>query len=51
MRWEGSDLGRLPDVLEERISSGKYRTAAVGSCSSGDEGQGFTTYHVAVMLF
>jgi hypothetical protein len=51
MRWEGSDLGRLPDVLEERISSGKYRTAAVGACSSGNEGQGFTTYHLAVMLF
>jgi hypothetical protein len=51
MRWEGSDLGRLPDVLEERISTGKYRTAAVGSCSSGNEGQGFTTYHLAVLLF
>ena len=51
MRWEGSDLNRLPDVLEEKISTGRYRTAAVGACSSGNRGQGFTTYRMAVMLF
>jgi hypothetical protein len=51
MRWEGSDLSRLPDVLEEKISSGRYRTAAVGACSSGKPAQGFTTYRLAVMLF
>jgi cysteine-rich secretory family protein len=51
MRWEGSDLNRLPDVLEEKISTGRYRTAAVGACGSGDRGQGFTTYRMAVLLF
>ena len=51
MRWQGSDLNRLPDVLEERIRSERFRSAAVGACSSGSEGQGFTTYRVAVLLF
>ncbi len=51
MRWEGSDLGRLPAVLEQKISTGQYHKAAVGACTSGSPGQGFTTYKVAVMLF
>jgi Cysteine-rich secretory protein family len=51
MRWEGSDLNRLPDVLEEKISTGRYRTAAIGACSSGNRGQGFTSYRMAVLLF
>ena len=52
MRWEASSLNsELPDgVLEQKISTGRYRTAAVGSCSGGSEG-GFTTYHLAVLLF
>jgi len=51
MRWEGSDLNRLPDVLEEKISTGRYRTAAVGACRSNNQRGGFTTYRLAVMLF
>jgi hypothetical protein len=51
MRWEASDLNRLPDVLEQKISTGRYRTAAIGSCNGGSEGPGFTTYHLAVLLF
>lgn len=51
MRWEGSDLNRLPDVLEEKISTGRYKSAAVGACSSDNRGQGFTTYRMAVLLF
>ena len=51
MRWEGTDLSRLPEVLEQKISTGKYHKAAVGACDSGNPGQGFTTYKVAVMLY
>jgi hypothetical protein len=51
MRWEGSDLTQLPQVLEQQIQSGRFHTAAVGACDSGRPGQGFTTYHVAVMLY
>jgi len=51
MRWEGSDLTRLPDVLEQQISTGRFRTAAVGACDTGNGQPGFTTYRLAVMLF
>jgi hypothetical protein len=50
MRWEGSDLTRLPDALEQRIATGKYHQAAVGACDSGTP-QGFTTYKIAVLLY
>jgi hypothetical protein len=51
MRWEGSDLTRLPGVLEQQISSGRFRTATVGACDTGNGQPGFTTYRLAVMLF
>ncbi len=44
-------ISALPDVLEQKISTGRSRTAAVGSCNSGNERPGFTTYHLAVLLF
>ena len=52
MRWESSDLSRLPDPLEQRLGTGKYKTASVGACS-GQQGanQGFTTYRIAVLLY
>lgn len=51
MRWQGSDLSRLPEVLEEQISTGRFHTAAVGACNTGNDAPGFTTYRLAVMLF
>lgn len=51
MRWEGSDLSRLPDVLVSKLRSAQYRSAAVGVCDSAHPGQGFTTYKVAVLLY
>jgi hypothetical protein len=51
MRWQASDLTRLPQVLEERIATGKYRTATVGACNAGNGAPGFTTYQMAVLLF
>src|ERR1700691_1312245 len=38
MRWEGTDLSRLPQVLEQRIASGKFQKAAVGACDSAHTG-------------
>ena len=32
MRWEGSDLSRLPQQLDQAIQSGRFHTAAVGAC-------------------
>jgi hypothetical protein len=51
MRWQASELNRLPEVLEQQISTGKFRTAAVGSCDTGHGQPGFTTYRLAVLLF
>jgi hypothetical protein len=51
MRWQGSDLSRLPGVLEQQISTGRFRTAAVGACDTGNGQPGFTTYRLAVLLF
>jgi hypothetical protein len=51
MRWEGSDLSRLPDVLVSKLHSGQFHSAAVGVCDSAHPGQGFTTYRVAVLLY
>lgn len=51
MRWQDSDLERLPQALERRLASGQYRRAAVGSCRArGVEGS-FTAYRVAVVLY
>jgi len=54
MRWQG-DVARLPDRLSERISSGKYRQAAIGACAphhdAGAEQAAFAAYRVAVLLY
>jgi hypothetical protein len=51
MRWQGSDLGRLPQALVDRHTSGNYRQAAIGSCpAQGAEGS-FTSYRMAVLLY
>jgi hypothetical protein len=51
MRWEGTDLTRLPEVLEQKIATHQYHKAAVGACDSGNPSQGFTTYKLAVLLY
>jgi uncharacterized protein YkwD len=51
MRWQSADLTRLPEALSEKIASGRYRRAAVGSCpAQGLEGD-FTAYRVAALLY
>jgi Cysteine-rich secretory protein family len=52
MRWESSSLDRLPGPLEQRIGTGRYKTASVGACSNQmAANQGFTTYRIAVLLY
>lgn len=51
MRWQSGDLDRLPQQLVDRLQSGNYRQAAVGSCpATGAEGS-FSAYRVAVLLY
>ena len=51
IRWQNSDLTRLPKELVDHLASGRYRQAAVGSCPAQDEDGAFTSYRVAVLLF
>jgi uncharacterized protein YkwD len=50
MRWQDAALDRLPEALLERIATGKYHDAAVGSCPSQSADGTFTAYRVAVLL-
>ncbi len=51
MRWQSGDLNELPQQLVDRLGSGRYRQAAVGSCpAEGVEGS-FSAYRVAVLLY
>lgn len=51
MRWQGPDPDRLPPELIERLGSGRYRQAAVGSCPARNVEGSFTVYRVAVLLY
>ena len=51
MRWQDSDLSRLPKNLVERLRSGQYHEAAVGSCEPTGVDGTFTAYRIAVLLY
>jgi hypothetical protein len=51
MLWVGADLNRLPRQLNDRLASGRYHEAAVGSCPAEDLEGSFTAYRVAVLLY
>ncbi len=50
LHYAAPDLQILPDILEQRIKTGNYHSAAVGACSS-DAKIGFSNYRIAVLLF
>ncbi|MHB8501687.1 MAG: CAP domain-containing protein [Candidatus Acidiferrales bacterium] len=49
IRFEVTDLDKLPGELLQRLMSRKYGKAAVGACRGGDDA-GFTRYRIAVVL-
>jgi uncharacterized protein YkwD len=51
IRWQNSDLSRLPQSLVTQLALRKYRNAAIGSCPAQDDGGAFTSYRVAVLLY
>jgi uncharacterized protein YkwD len=51
MRWQGADLDSLPQALKDKLASGNYRQAAVGSCPAQGLQGAFTAYRVAVLLY
>jgi uncharacterized protein YkwD len=50
MRWQDAALDHLPGQLLDRMATGKYPLAVVGSCTPPSTGSAFTRYRVAVML-
>jgi hypothetical protein len=50
LHYETTDLQGLPDMLEQRIQSGRYHAAAVGACPSGSK-TGLSVYRIAAMLY
>lgn len=51
MRWQDADLKLLPQELTDRLASGKYHQAAVGSCKAQVAEGAFTAYRMAVLLY
>jgi hypothetical protein len=51
MRWQDADLTHLPQALVNRLASGNYRQAAVGSCPAENVEGAFSAYRVAVLLY
>jgi hypothetical protein len=51
MRWQGADLTQLPQALVDRLASGRYRQAAVGSCKTVGGAGAFSAYRLAVLLY
>ena len=50
MRFTSDSLTELPSQLKSRLTSGRYREAAVGACSSSERSP-FTSYTFAVLLY
>jgi hypothetical protein len=50
LHYATPDLQKLPDLLEQRIRTGKYHSAVVGACP-GDAKFGFSNYRIAVLLY
>jgi hypothetical protein len=51
MRWQDAELTQLPQALVDRMATGKYRQAAVGSCPPQGQQGSFTAYRLAVLLY
>jgi len=50
IRFEVTDLNKLPEDLERKIRNGPYSKAAVGACHANGAA-GFTRYRIAVLFF
>jgi len=50
MRYTAHSVAELPNQLQSRLNSGKYRQAVVSACSDEKSGS-FTSYNIAVLLY
>lgn len=51
MQWDGADLTQLPGAVLQNLPSVRAHSVAVGACPSTHPQPGFTTYHLAVLMF
>jgi hypothetical protein len=51
LRWQESDVTRLPEALTKQIQSPLYSQAEVGCCPAQDVKGAFTAYRIAVLLY
>ncbi len=52
MHWTSPAMSRLPDELLDRLAHRHVSSAGVGACAgSREEDRGFTTAHIAVLLY
>lgn len=51
MLWQASSLDRLPKTLTDKLATGQYHSAEVGSCAAQGGQNAFAAYRVAVLLY
>jgi hypothetical protein len=51
MRWQSADLSQIPQDLADKLASGRYSQAEIGSCPARNVEGDFTVYRVAVLLY
>ena len=50
LHWQGSDLTSLPSAILTQLARTAYTSAEIGACGIASTAEGFTTYHVALLL-
>jgi hypothetical protein len=51
MQFDCTDLNEFPDIVLKGIPHVKEHVVAVGSCGSAQSREGFTTYHLTVLMY
>ncbi len=51
LHWEGPDLTQLADTIREQLPQPHDHSVAVGSCPATKTTPGFTTFHLAVLIY
>jgi hypothetical protein len=50
MKYSTTDLGRLPQQVEQGIGAGSYHRAMVGVCPAANQ-NGFSAYQIVILLY
>lgn len=51
MQWDGADVTQLPAAVLQNMPGVREHSVAVGACPSTHPQPGFTTYHLAILMF